>query len=243
MTNNREFTTYAGTRFTSWECLNSGSWDIEKDGLTFKVLSKIVDQISGAIMNNYIMEEMYKKGFYFDLYTGNDYDDEGDYCIDIFQYFIIGQAAAEFLAEYTDEIVYYNDDLDLYIWGVTHFGTGWDCVHSDLQFEIDGDYIYLIPKTNWTITDAIFKEIQEKLEEINDSEVFVRNDNPDDVFCYMENKNGLMFQTRIVDYKKMTADEFVQELIMQIGSGAEDTEDEEEAESLIEEIKEAFDHE
>lgn len=52
---------------------------------------------------------------------------------DIFQYFIISDAGARILAEYTDEIVYYNEELDMYVWGVTHCGTSWDYVLTDIR--------------------------------------------------------------------------------------------------------------
>lgn len=51
---------------------------------------------------------------------------------EIFQYFIISDNGAEILKEYTDEIVMYNTELDMYVWGVTHYGTSWDYVLTDI---------------------------------------------------------------------------------------------------------------
>ena len=51
---------------------------------------------------------------------------------DIFQYFIISDNALSLLEE-ANEIVYYNDELDMYVWGVTHYGTGWDYVLTSIQ--------------------------------------------------------------------------------------------------------------
>ena len=51
---------------------------------------------------------------------------------EIFQYYIISGAGAEILEDYTDEIVYYNSVLDMYVWGVTHWGTSWDYVLTDI---------------------------------------------------------------------------------------------------------------
>lgn len=51
---------------------------------------------------------------------------------EIFQYFIISNNGAEILKEYTDEIVMYNSELDMYVWGVTHYGTSWDYVLTDI---------------------------------------------------------------------------------------------------------------
>lgn len=52
---------------------------------------------------------------------------------DIYQYFIIDSAGYRILTEYTNEIVFYNEELDLAIWGVTHFGTGWSYVLTDIK--------------------------------------------------------------------------------------------------------------
>lgn len=54
---------------------------------------------------------------------------------EIFQYFIISEQGASILEEYTNEIVYYNKTLDLYVWGVTHYGTSWDYVLTDIPCE------------------------------------------------------------------------------------------------------------
>lgn len=39
----------------------------------------------------------------------------------------------EILREFTDELVFYNEDLNLYLWGITHFGTAWDHVLTDVK--------------------------------------------------------------------------------------------------------------
>lgn len=56
---------------------------------------------------------------------------------EIFQYFIIDDAGAQILQDWTDEIVYYIDYLDIYIWGVTHYGTSWDYVLTNIKIEKD----------------------------------------------------------------------------------------------------------
>lgn len=45
---------------------------------------------------------------------------------EIFQYFIISDP--DFLLEHTDEVVFHDEELDLYIWGIDHFGTAWSGV-------------------------------------------------------------------------------------------------------------------
>ncbi len=80
------------------------------------------------ILNNSIIEQLSEKGFYFDEYCGAQYDEETDEYTDIYQWFIIDEQGAERLARYTNEIVVYNEELDLYLLGVTHYGTAWQGV-------------------------------------------------------------------------------------------------------------------
>lgn len=34
-----------------------------------------------------------------------------------------------------NEIVYYNEKLDMYLWGVTHYGTSWDYVLTNIAID------------------------------------------------------------------------------------------------------------
>ena len=56
---------------------------------------------------------------------------------EIFQFYIISDNGARILKDYTNEIVFYCDSLDMYIWGVTHYGTSWDYVLTDIEIEPD----------------------------------------------------------------------------------------------------------
>ena len=62
---------------------------------------------------------------------GEDYDHE-EYA-EIFQWFIISERGAEILRTWTGEIVYYNEKLNIYLWGVTHWGTSWDHVLTNIK--------------------------------------------------------------------------------------------------------------
>lgn len=75
------------------------------------------------ILNNTVREE-----------TMLDWDIvNGEFEKMIFQDYIISEQGFKFLERYTDEIVFYNEKLDLYIWSVTHYGTGWDYVLTDVE--------------------------------------------------------------------------------------------------------------
>lgn len=53
---------------------------------------------------------------------------------EIYQWYIISDPGAEICKEF-GEIVFYNEELDLYLWGVTHWGTAWDYVLTGIECE------------------------------------------------------------------------------------------------------------
>ena len=61
-------------------------------------------------------------------------EQENSYNEEIFQYYIVDDNGAEILKEF-NEIVFYNSELDMYLWGVTHYGTSWDYVLTDIPCE------------------------------------------------------------------------------------------------------------
>lgn len=85
-----------------------------------------------AVLCNEIMNVSPENWF---LWSGSDYDEENDRYIEIYQYYIISSSGAKLLQFWTDEIVYYNEELDMYVWGVTHWGTAWDYVLTDIKIE------------------------------------------------------------------------------------------------------------
>ena len=98
----------------------------------YRTLAKSFD----AVLNNDIIDKTSDIG-YWDVINGSEYDEETDSYADIFQYYIISSQGAEILQRETEEIVFYNEELDMYVWGVTHFGTAWDYVLTDIQCEIE----------------------------------------------------------------------------------------------------------
>lgn len=56
---------------------------------------------------------------------------------DIYQYYIISDNGAEIIKTYTNDPLYYLPVLDCYVWGVTHFGTSWSYVLTDVVLELD----------------------------------------------------------------------------------------------------------
>lgn len=54
---------------------------------------------------------------------------------EVFQWFIVDDWGARLLQLETNEIVYYNETLDMYLWGVTHYGTSWDYVLTNIAID------------------------------------------------------------------------------------------------------------
>lgn len=95
-------------------------YGLENGYLDYLTLSKIVDD---CILNNTVRAE-----------TMEDWEMvAGEFDSAVFQDYVISETGYKFLEEYTDELVFYNEKLDMYIWAVTHFGTSWDYVLTDIK--------------------------------------------------------------------------------------------------------------
>lgn len=108
-------------------------YGLERGYLDYKALAGI---IGDCILNNYIFEFAGYENWY--LENGSEETEDG-YYLEVFQYYIITDSGARFLKDYTDEIVYYHEELDMYLWGITHFGTSWDYVLTDIELVKDGE--------------------------------------------------------------------------------------------------------
>lgn len=102
-------------------------YGLEHEYLDYYTLSKIV---GNRILNNDIIRVTGYENW--EIVSGAEMDEDGEYK-DIYQYYIISDNGYQFLSEYTDEVIYYNIDLDMYVWGITHLGTSWDYVLTDIK--------------------------------------------------------------------------------------------------------------
>jgi hypothetical protein len=100
---------------------------LENGYLDYRTLSKIVGD---SVLNNNIYE--YAGYENWELTNGLEENEDGDY-YEVYQYYIITESGYRFLEDFTDELVYYHEELDMYLWGITHFGTSWDYVLTDLK--------------------------------------------------------------------------------------------------------------
>ena len=101
-------------------------YGLENGYLDYHALANIVGH---RILNNSIIP--YTGFDEWDVVNGSEENDEGYY--EVYQYYIISETGAVLLSELTNELIYYHPDTDMYVWGITHFGTGWDYVLTDVK--------------------------------------------------------------------------------------------------------------
>jgi len=118
----------AGKYFCGNEISNYGK---EHGFLDYDTFSRAFDHV----LNNSIFELGQDIGYGWELVNGLDFDYEEEEIIEepeVFQWYIVSDSGAQIIQDYTNEILYYHDELDIYLWGVTHWGTGWDYVLTDI---------------------------------------------------------------------------------------------------------------
>ena len=119
----------AGKYFCGNEISNYGK---EHGFLDYDTFSRAFDHV----LNNSIFELGQGIGYGWELVNGLDFDYEEEEIIEepeVFQWYIVSDSGAQIIQDYTNEILYYHDELDIYLWGVTHWGTRWDYVLTDIS--------------------------------------------------------------------------------------------------------------
>lgn len=110
------------------------------------------EQVSGTVDNSDEIEELEEKRDELEeqnessqsqiieneIYDINDriteLESEQDDEPEVFQWYIVDDWGGRLLTE-INEIVYYNETLDMYLWGVTHYGTSWDYVLTSIEID------------------------------------------------------------------------------------------------------------
>ena len=121
---------------------NLNEYEREHNKISFKTLANKL--FSDMILCNDITKLFYSEigGKYTEpeIEIGADYDEETDEQIDVYQYFIVDFSSWTYslMEKYAEQfgkefILYYLEELGLYVLGVTHFGTGWDYVLTDIE--------------------------------------------------------------------------------------------------------------
>lgn len=110
------------------------------------------EQVSGTVDNSDEIEELEEKRDELEEQNGNspsqileneineiseqieELENEQDDEPEVFQWFIVDDWGARLLQD-INEIVYYNETLDMYLWGVTHYGTSWNYVLTNIKID------------------------------------------------------------------------------------------------------------
>lgn len=99
-------------------------YGLENGYLDYQTLAQIVGD---CVLNNTVRAETLED---WELVNG-DFDQE------VYQDYIISEYGYRFLVDHTDELVFYDERLDIYIWGITHYGTAWSHVLTDIELVMD----------------------------------------------------------------------------------------------------------
>ena len=95
-------------------------YGLKKGYLDYKALANILED---CILNNTLRDR-----------TMSDWEIvSGEFDNAVMSDYIISENGYKFLKEYTDELVFYNEYLDIYIWAITHWGTSWDHVLTNTK--------------------------------------------------------------------------------------------------------------
>ena len=63
----------------------------------------------------------------------DELEDEENRPTEIFQYYIVSDGGANIIKEFTHDPLLYSETADMYLWGITHYGTSWDYVLTDVE--------------------------------------------------------------------------------------------------------------
>ena len=114
-------------------------YGLENGYVDYRTLSKSFDCVLVNDITKLFYASVNNEYNEVEVVNGSDYDEENDNYCDIYQYYIISKNGADILQDYTDEIVYYVPLLDCYVWGITHYGTSWDYVLTDIEIKLDNN--------------------------------------------------------------------------------------------------------
>jgi hypothetical protein len=108
---------------------------------------ELARRVGDCVLNNEIHHST-GDNYEFELFNGEDCycikheskkdcQSDSDNCEfeshEIYQEYIITESGAEYLQRNTNEIVFYCEALNMYLWGITHFGTSWSGVFTTIK--------------------------------------------------------------------------------------------------------------
>ena len=107
-----------------------------KEKITYTELARRVGDM--VLMNEITTAD---ENLFDNLENGNLYnkpeedEDANDMdAVEIYQYYAITKSGADYLKSVSKELVFYSELLDTYFWGITHYGTSWDGVETEIEY-------------------------------------------------------------------------------------------------------------
>lgn len=131
---------YGHFMMEDWEVENGSFESYEYDGTeyTYDELSDLYDEVQEELDSLDDENETEREELETKLSEIQDAMDDVRY-EEVYQWFVISGNGAQILSDWTNELVLYNAELDLYLWGVTHWGTSWDYVLTDIRCNVQDD--------------------------------------------------------------------------------------------------------
>ncbi|MBO5828896.1 MAG: hypothetical protein J6R59_10665 [Paludibacteraceae bacterium] len=113
-----------------------GYWEQESGTIdNTEEIEELQEQIEELMLDNENDEHTEEIEELQDKINELEEEQENSYNEECFQYYIVSDNGAEILKE-INEIVYYNEELDMYVWGVTHWGTAWSYVLTNIKCNV-----------------------------------------------------------------------------------------------------------
>lgn len=93
------------------------------------------------VLNNAIIENTANVGYWEGFNDCFETDDGDIEYYEIFQYYIVDNTDEVVnLLDEAGETYFINEELDVIVWGVTHWGTSWDYVLTDIPCNCGNDF-------------------------------------------------------------------------------------------------------
>ena len=134
-----------------WYGKKVSAYALENGYVDYRTLADVVEDcvLCNAMADRYgntlewVSGEMFR---YYDIDDGyeeitreeaeeREWEDIEQEVIDIYQWYIISDLGAQFLMRETDEIIMHDEELDVYVWCITHWGTSWGYVLTSIELE------------------------------------------------------------------------------------------------------------
>lgn len=130
--------------FERYEDTNGNIYDYTEAQDKIEELQAVVDDIADCITNDTDPSEyLYKDDYEYSHETIEELEQDIDALEcpnkqDIYQFYLVSDNAKDPL-EMANEIIFYSELLDCYVWGVTHFGTSWSYVLTDIEIDLENN--------------------------------------------------------------------------------------------------------